>query len=153
MLFKTLPPPPAHTQNSTFQISVEISHWLCQLRCSLFTPQGFEKMALNPKWKRIKEFIKELRLLNDSISAVIDLVSGKIIILLCTYIHTGGMDEISFREMTSWRKHTPDELPRCYYVFHLAPPSGSQLSGVTWVVDKADVMWAMSVERNLDLET
>lgn len=104
---------------------------LCHLLHPFFSSQGLEKMTPNLKWEGMF-FIKGLRLFNTSTSVVIDLVSGKITILLHTHIHGGGIDITSFRGMTSWQKHMPDKLPRCY-VFHLAPSSGSQLTGVTWV--------------------
>lgn len=69
-----------------------------------------------------------------------------------THTHTHWWHECNFfREMTSWQKYIPDKFLRCIFS---CPYSGSQLTGVTWVVDRANVMWAsMSVERALDLET
>ena len=69
-----------------------------------------------------------------------------------THTHTHWWHECNFfREMTSWQKYIPDKFLRCIFS---CPYSGSQLTGVTWVVDRANVMWAsVSVERALDLET
>lgn len=68
------------------------------------------------------------------------------------HIHTGGMDVTSSGKWHHGRNVLQTDFPGAIY--SISPCSGSQLTGVTWVVDRANVMWAIhECGKSLDLET